>query len=393
VSPLGKAGDGQTRDEARAVERLEALAARIGRDFATLLAPVLGNAKLLEAEIPDGHPLSVRMEGIRDATAAARMFAQRLTSLDPRRRFAPEPADLGALVRDCQPALRCELRPNITVTVTAAKLDAVRVDRKQMEHMLVELARNAQDAMPGGGTLAFDLDMVEGEGGEMPAGRWVRLRVRDSGRGMEPSLRSHAFEPSVTTKVPGSGAGLGLSIVAAVARQHGGFVLAESQLGAGTTLSTYWPSHASDSVETAPSAPAPPTALPTAEPAATILLVEDNAMVRKAIESTLRGAGYQVISVESGEICIETVKQMKEPPDLLITDVVMPHMTGKELIDRVHAWRPELPVLFISGYDRSTLAGRKQQIGSEHFLQKPFDFEDLFSAVGKALGKAAPEGK
>jgi CheY-like chemotaxis protein len=118
----------------------------------------------------------------------------------------------------------------------------------------------------------------------------------------------------------------------------------------------------------------------------TVLLVEDNAMVRRSIENTLRGIGYKVIAVDSGEHCIELMKGSAEALDLMITDVVMPEMNGKELMDQVHALRPQLPILFMSGYDRSTLAARKQPVASEHFLQKPFDTDDLLAAIRKAIG-------
>jgi CheY-like chemotaxis protein len=162
---------------------------------------------------------------------------------------------------------------------------------------------------------------------------------------------------------------------------------AESQPGKGSTFSIYSPS---DGLSGAKREHAPAARAADATPApalleATLLLVEDNAMVRRSIENSLRGMGYRVLAVESGERCIEIVRNPAQRVDLLITDVVMPEMSGKELIERVHELRPGLAVLFMSGYDRSTLATRRQPVVVEHFLQKPFDSEDLFLAVHKAI--------
>ena len=379
----------------RAVE-LDALAARIARDFANLLAPLLGGVTLLGEEIADGHPLRERVDSLRQTAAAARSFAQRVAMLDPKRGVTLHRAEIAVLVREWLPLLRTQLRPDISIELEPVSLsEIVRSDRHQIEQAIMELAMNAQDAMPGGGTLTIDVTAVQGEGGpgKLPVGRWVRVRVRDSGCGMEAALLASAFEPFVSTKVPGSGAGLGLPVVAAIVRQHGGLVALSSQPGVGTTASIFLPCHIT---HTPPRDLTPPMGHPGAATAATgpaVLVVEDNAMVRRSIEVTLRAAGYRVTSVESGQRCLETVARMSEPLDLLITDVIMPEMSGEEMIRRVRELRPELPVLFISGYDRSTLARRKQAVAAEHFLQKPFDSEDLFAAVRSVLAAGSDDDR
>ncbi|MBN2574757.1 MAG: response regulator [Deltaproteobacteria bacterium] len=375
---------------------MEALAARIAADFASLLAPVLGGVTLLGEELPQGHVLRTRLESLQQAAAAARAFAQRLALLDPQRQLALHRAEIGELAREWLSALRARLRPDITVEMgPAGASETVRVDRRLLEQAMVELALNAQDAMPAGGVLHVDVARVESEGraGELPAGRWVRVRLADGGCGMEPALLKHACMPFVTTKVPGGGLGLGLSVVHATVRQHGGRLDIESRPGVGTAVSVYLPCHIT---ETHPRDFTPAMGTAIASPGTDaagycVLVVEDNAMVRRSIEVTLRSAGYQVTSVESGERCLEALARLDEPFHLLISDVVMPEMSGEQLVARVRELRPALPVLFISGYDRATLARRRPPGGNEHFLQKPFDSEDLFVAVRKAL--AAPSGK
>jgi signal transduction histidine kinase/ActR/RegA family two-component response regulator len=402
VLPLDRDGDGRGRDRASGTSillgsppatrllEIEALAARIAGDLANLLAPVLGGVTLLAEELPRGHPLRGRVENIQQAAAAARAFAQRVALLDPKRKLSFHRTDIGALSREWLPWLRGRLRRDIALDVVSADdIDIVRVDRQQLEHAIVELALNAQDSMPAGGSVHIDVAMVAGEGGadKLPLGSWVRVRVRDSGCGMEAALIEHACEPFVSTKVPGVGAGLGLPIVVAIVRQHGGLLALESRLGFGTTASLFLPCHVTGtrSRECTPPAGTAVALEGVPVPGTTVLVVEDNAMVRRSIEVTLRAAGYQVTSVDSGEHCIEAMSRLEEPLHLLITDVVMPEMSGEEMITRVRELRPDLPVLIISGYDRATLARRHRPAATEHFLQKPFDSDDLFAAVRKAL--------
>jgi two-component system cell cycle sensor histidine kinase/response regulator CckA len=365
-------------------ESVAAIATRIGHDLWQMLSPVLGNALLLEEE-SNSDVLRFRLGCIREATEATRAFAQRLMALDPKRKPTLESRDLGRVVREALPAVRANLRNRIVLHESIADVDGVRANHKQIEQLLVQLVTNAQDAMSGSGEIAIRVDAVESAGERLPPGSWARLQVRDTGPGMEPSLLAHAFEPFVSTKVPASGAGLGLPIVVATLHQHGGVFEVDSRPGGGTVVSLYFPRRPDEPAAPARSsiAEAPASA---ASPTASILLVEDNPMVRRSVEGSLRSMGYVVTAVGNGEQCLAALR--KDPTsklDLLITDVVMPEMSGKQLIDRVRQLRPSLPVLFMSGYDLSTLAGRRQAVTAEHFLQKPFDSQDLAQAVLAAI--------
>jgi two-component system, cell cycle sensor histidine kinase and response regulator CckA len=366
-----------------------ALAARIAQDFNRLLAPVIGSVILLEEEISPQHSIHRRVVEARRATEDARGFAQRLGNLDPKRKMTLVATSLGQIVHDLLPGLKADLPSNIDLV---AKLDDCRdgvlADRKHLTQVVLQLVLNAKEAMPAGGHIRLTLTAVDGaEGTAIPAGRWVCLEVSDDGKGMDATLLGHAFEPFVTTKSPSCGVGLGLTIVRAVLRQHGGFFNVRSHPGQGTSVAICLPSHGPLADNSNVENTAKPTGAATVSTAAkaNILVVEDNAMVRRSIEATLRSFGYHVIAVPSGDACIATIKAAPSPVDLLITDVVMPEMSGKELIERLHALQPELPVLFMSGYDRSTLASRRQSVAAEHFLQKPFDSEDLAAAVVRVM--------
>lgn len=370
-------------------DQVGTLAARIAHDFGALLAPVIGNVMLLEEELP-GHPaLSRRVVAARLAAEEARGFAQRLSALDGRRKLSLHACDIAQAVRDMLPEIEAALPPNVVLSSEIAPIsESVLLDRRQLGQAILQLVRNANEAMPTGGALTLSLAAIEGtvDDAPLPPGRWVRVQVRDSGRGMDAVLLKHALEPFVSTKMPSCGIGLGLPTVATIVRQHDGLLDLASAPGKGTTASIFLPSRGAvgaGTVEATAGKALSPVTAPIPKP--NILLVEDNAMVRRSIEATLRNLGYQVSSVASGDECIEAVKRAPVSFDLLITDVVMPEMSGKELIDRVHGILPKLPVLFMSGYDRSTLASRKQSVASEHFLQKPFDGEDLSAAVAKAM--------
>jgi len=400
VLPQGRDGDVKGRDDARERSVLfdlissggsvasHTLVAQLAQDFASLMGPILGGVGLLAGELHREHPLRDRLDDALQAASTASALARRLALLDPK--YAPtlHRAETRALLREWSEILRGMLSANVTFeAIPVSTSDFVRVDRRQLAQAIVEIGQNALEAMPDGGRLQLDITLVQGEGGtgKLPIGRWSRVRVRDSGRGIEPSIVDRGLDLFVTTKAASVGAGLGLPVVAAIVRRHNGLLAIETGRGRGAAVSLFLPIHVTMTKASDLAASGSGEAQGIAEQGAVVLVVEDNPMVRRSIEVTLRAAGYRVTSVESGERGIQEVARLDQSLDLLISDVVMPEMTGDQLLERIRQLRPNLPVLFISGYDRSSLARRKTPVMNEHFLQKPFDSEDLFSAVRKAL--------
>jgi CheY-like chemotaxis protein len=267
----------------------------------------------------------------------------------------------------------------------------VRADEGQLHQVLINLAVNARDAMPGGGniriaTSPLEIDGAQGAaaspvGGEIPPGRYSVLSVTDAGVGMDERTLAHIFEPFFTTKEKGKGTGLGLATVYGIVRQSGGYVTAESVAGTGSTFRVLLPGLPAD---------APPAA-PPSEPAGaesqgeTILLVEDEAAVRELVATALADRGYRLLTAADAEEAIETERGHDGPIDLLITDVVMRGLRGPDLACRIRERRPGIPVLFMSGYPDDALSAGASLPGGTAFLQKPFRVSALGAKVAEVL--------
>jgi len=270
--------------------------------------------------------------------------------------------------------------------VSQAGLGSVRGDPGQIEQVLVNLVVNARDAMPSGGRIHIELDEVELDGGAGESraagatGRYVRLSVADTGSGMTPDVVAQIFEPFFTTKDEGKGTGLGLATVYAIVQQGGGTIEVESQPGAGTTFRICLPQVADlDAVEVPHR-----DVRPASRGVETILLVEDDERVRALVGSVLRKSGYLVLEAAQGEPALDIARAYAAPIHLLLTDVVMPGMSGRVLSERVTSLRSETRVLFMSGYSDDAMLRHGIEAGSQ-FLQKPFSIDALAAKIREVL--------
>ncbi len=373
----------------RQAQRLEAvgqLTGGIAHDFNNLLTVVLGNADLL-ANVADAEVRAQAML-IRDAAERGAALTSRLLAFARRQPLEPEAVDVSRLIVDMEPLVRRAMGEAVDVRFRAAACRwRAMVDPSQLESALLNLCLNARDAMPGGGRLTIetadvelDQDYAEANDGVVP-GSYVVVAVSDTGTGMEQPVLARVFEPFFTTKGVGHGSGLGLSMVYGFARQSGGHVKIYSEVGVGTTVRLYLP-RVEAGADAARPAPVPTPAVTGGRE--TVLLVEDDELVRAHAEMLLRSLGYRVLGVGAGRAALDLLR--REPTiDLLFTDVVLPGgMNGKELSERARELRPGLPVLFTSGYTEGAMQ-HQGRLDMVPMLGKPYRRQELASKVRAVL--------
>ncbi|MDQ3137501.1 MAG: response regulator [Gemmatimonadota bacterium] len=373
-------------------ERMEAVARVAGgvaHEVNNMMTIINGFSGFLEGSLPSGDPRSADVAEIRRAADRAAGITRQLLAYSRQQMLQPTPLDLNGLVQRCVPVLARLLGPDVAIEVLpAADLSSVRADPSQLEQVLVNLALNARDAMAGRGRLALATDNVTLDSGRrpyppgirMPPGTYVRLTVSDTGQGMDPATRARVFEPFFTTKPPGQGSGLGLATVYGIVKQSGGYVWVYSEPGQGSSFKIYLPELVGSAAE--PSAAAVPVSPRGAE---TILIVEDESAVRRMASRALTDQGYTIIEAENGAAALELLAREPSAVDLVLTDVVMPVLNGGELGERLAAERPELRVLFMSGYTDDDIVRRGLLRPGLPFLQKPFMPADLSRKVREVL--------
>jgi two-component system cell cycle sensor histidine kinase/response regulator CckA len=276
----------------------------------------------------------------------------------------------------------------LLLTRATTDLWRVRADPGQLEQVILNLCVNARDAMPTGGTILIEAENQRFEGTTiapesiMPAGEYVRLTVSDTGTGMDPETQRHLFEPFFTTKEPGKGTGLGLATVYGIVKQSGGFIYARSEPGRGSQFRIFLPrvSGVPDLLDTH----VPVTRPPTAE--GTLLLVEDEESVRRLARRVLEGVGYRVLEAASGVEALRVIEGWDGPLDLVVTDVIMPGMSGQELSARLRERRPALRILYVSGYTDDAILQHGTLLPNTGFLQKPFTPGTLAQRVHEVMG-------
>jgi CheY-like chemotaxis protein len=303
-----------------------------------------------------------------------------------------KPFDVNEHLQDFRSLMRHTLREDIEIRMNLADaLPLVNGDTSQMEQVLLNLVVNAQDAMPQGGALTIETASVwldesyaRLKKGVTP-GRYVMLAVSDTGQGMTSDILENLFEPFYTTKEKEMGTGLGLSTVYGIVKQHGGNIWAYSEPGLGATFKIYLPV-STDSPEPEPSA-AEEAPLPDRTGTETVLLVEDEEIVRELVCSMLEMQGYEVLSAENGKDALSLLKTYEGPLDLLLTDVVMPDMNGKELYERISRAYPDLGTIYMSGYSENVIAYHGVLKPGVNFIQKPFSVNDLAARIREVLGR------
>ena len=369
--------------QAQKMEAIGQLAGGIAHDFNNLLTAILGYSELITDQIGPDKPLGRDLREIMTAAQRAAALTRQLLAFSRRQVLTVTAIDLNQVVRDIEAMLRRLIGEQITITtVLAADLDAVMADATQLEQVLMNLAVNARDAMPQGGELTIRTRNAhaQADGARRDAGLWVGLSVTDTGTGMPPEIQTKIFEPFFTTKERGHGTGLGLAAVHGIVTQLRGCITVESAVGHGTTFRIDLPATRAAVV---PSKPAATGAVPVG--VETILLVEDERGVRAFIALALKRFGYQVLEAESAESALARVERDRRPIHLLLTDVVLPKMGGRDLAARLGQVRPGLPVLFMSGYtEQFTTAGGFLESGVQ-LLEKPFSAHALLTKVRHVL--------
>lgn len=360
------------------MEAIGRLAGGVAHDFNNLLTVITGcSAILLEQVRPDDR-MRVLIDEISKAGERAASLTRQLLAFSRQQVLKPQRVDLSESLKAITSMLKRLIGEDIELAVECAPhLWPVHVDRGQIDQVVMNLAVNARDAMPDGGTLTIvTSNFILRPGTPVPhpvfvPGEYVQLSIRDTGHGMDEKIRAHAFEPFFTTKEEGKGTGLGLATVYGIIKQSRGFIFVESETGKGTTFDVYFPRFVGQ--EASPVASVSPR---TTRGTERLLLVEDQESVRKLVGKALEGYGYQVSQAANGEEALRLAAGMPKPVDALVTDVVMPVMTGPVVAERLRVQWPSLKVLFMSGFTEWGHAGFLNAPGTQ-FIQKPFRPDDL----------------
>ena len=381
--------------ELRHSQKMEAigkLTGGIAHDYNNLLVSILGYADLLETELKGPEALRQYVKEILRASERAASLVAQLLAFSRKLVLQPKVLDLNAVLVEQGSLLGRLLGEHIRIeTHTTDQSLCVMADPGQIEQMIMNLATNARDAMPEGGTLTFETSEIvvsehsDGDVSHLPVGRYAVLAVADTGVGIPQPVVDRIFEPFFTTKEQGEGTGLGLSTVYGLARQSGGDITVLSEPGKGALFKVYLP------VTSEKPGPEPdPSPLPDQIPrrvTETVLVVEDEAAVGSLIETVMAGEGYTVFRVRNGEEAMELVDSRDLEFDLLLTDVVMPHMGGPELAKTLRLSRPDLKVLFTSGYTNNALMSGGALVDGVDLLRKPFSPQTLLRQVRDVLDR------
>jgi PAS domain S-box-containing protein len=375
--------------QAQKIEAVGKLAGGIAHDFNNLLTIINGYGDLTLRRLHEEDPLRVNVEEMRKAGERAAGLTRQLLAFSRKQVLQPKVLDLNGVVTEMEKMLRRLIGEDIELRVALGPgLGSIKADPGQIEQVLLNLAVNARDAMPRGGKLTVSTENVyldEGYAARHVAvvpGQYVMLAVSDTGTGMDEQTRARIFEPFFTTKEQGKGTGLGLSTIYGIVKQSGGYIWVDSAPGEGATFRIYLP-HATEELEGEP-VDAAAVSLP--EPrGATVLLAEDEGALRAIVERILTKRGYRVLAASGGAEALALAERHDGPIDLLVTDVVMPLMSGQELAHRLVRRRGDVPVLFLTGYSMEAVANHGVLRPGSELLKKPFSPQELAVAVSELL--------
>lgn len=369
------------------------LAGGIAHDFNNLLTAMNGFCDLLLQRHQPGDPSFADIMQVKQNANRAANLVRQLLAFSRQQTLQPQVLNLADAIADLSSLLRRLLGAGIELRVEYSReTGLIRVDRGQLEQVLINLAVNARDAMAGEGALTIRTRPVGPDDVHdpprqppLPPADWVLIEMTDTGSGIPPALIDRIFEPFFTTKPTGEGTGLGLSTVYGIVKQTGGYIFAENVPGAGARFSVYLPAHRGAEAAEDPAGPAPPAADLTG--AGTILLVEDEDPVRLFASRALRSKGYRVLEARTGLAALAVLSDAEEQIDLIVTDVVMPEMDGPALIERVRAERPGMRIVCISGYAEGSFREKLGTFRNIHFLPKPFTLSQLAERVKEVLSE------
>ena len=385
----------QLEEQLRLSQKIEAigrLSGGIAHDFNNLLGVIIGYTEALQKRLKPEDPSREAIDEIQRAGKRAASLTQQLLAFSRKQVLAPSVLDMNEIAREAEKMLGRLIGEHIQLSlVLADSLGRVKADRTQIEQVILNLAVNARDAMPRGGKLTIETANVEWRESDsarpryLTPGSYVLLKVADTGCGMSPDVQAHIFEPFFTTKEKGKGTGLGLATAYGVVKQSGGYILVQSEVGRGTAFEVYLPRvAAAENTDVRR-----PPAKKFEKRHAVVLLVEDESSLRTLTRNVLQAEGCTVLEAADAQQALDIAKRTSSTIDLLLTDVIMPGMSGCALAASLSSSRPETRVLYMSGYTDGELGTQGELNPGTSILHKPFTHEELLRRVGEALSDAA----
>ena len=372
---------------AQKMEAVGTLTGGIAHDFNNILTSIIGYTDLLSMTIAENDQTRGFLDQILAASRRAANLTQNLLAFSRKQITSPKPVDINESIRTVENMLHRLIGEEIELRTKLSDADlTILADAGQMEQVLMNLAVNARDAMPGGGTLLITTSVAEiddhyiAHNGYGKAGTYVVVSVTDSGLGMDARTKRRIFEPFFTTKEMGKGTGLGLSIVYGIVKQHNGYIDCESEPGKGTTFTIYFPLNTARTEQAAPARPAQLRG-----GTETVLVTDDDEGVRRITRTMLEHLGYTVIMAADGKDAVEVFTDHKDRIDLLILDVIMPKKNGKQVYDEVRRIRPGVKTLFTSGYTADVISSKGMLEEGMHFISKPASLRELSQKIRDVL--------